>query len=76
MVAKKRKGSIVVWKSKRDGKFYFHLLSSNGKVLLPAGQGYNRRNDLIKTLEAVRGIFVEGRFIIHDYTGLKGRIDA
>jgi uncharacterized protein YegP (UPF0339 family) len=65
---KKRKGTIEVWKSKKDGKFYFHLLSSNGKVVLPAGQGYNRRTDLIKTLQAVSDIFKEGRFVIKDAT--------
>lgn len=66
MAAKKRKGSIVIWKSKKDKKFYFHLASSNGKIVLPAGQGYNRRNDLIKTLVAIIGIFVERRFIMID----------
>jgi uncharacterized protein YegP (UPF0339 family) len=71
MATKKRKGSIVVWKSAKNHKFYFHLLSSNGKIILPAGQGYNRRNDLIKTLQAVSDIFTEKRFVIIDKTGLK-----
>lgn len=68
----KRNGTIEVWKSKRDGKFYFHLRASNGKITLPAGQGYTRRIDLIKTLKAVRDIFREGRFVIVD-SSLKGR---
>lgn len=68
MAVKKRKGSIEVWKSKKDRKFYFHLLSSNGKIVLPAGQGYTRRVDLIKTLQSVVDIFREGRFIIKDMT--------
>ena len=71
-MATKRKGTIVVWKSKRDGKFYFHLLASNGKIVLPAGQGYSRRVDLIKTLQSVIDIFREGRFTIVDHS-LKGR---
>lgn len=66
MAAQKRRGSIIVWKSKKDSKFYFHLESSNGKIILPAGQGYNRRVDLIKTLQAVVDIFKEGRFIIRE----------
>lgn len=66
MAVKKRKGSIIVWKSKKDRKFYFHLLSSNGKIVLPAGQGYSRRVDLIKTLQAVVDIFREGRFTIKE----------
>lgn len=63
---KKRRAAIVVWKSKKDGKFYFHLQSSNGKIVLDNGQGYNRRVDLAKTLEAVRDIFREGRFVIQE----------
>lgn len=67
-VKAKRKGAIVVWKSKKDKKFYFHLESSNGRIILPAGQGYNRRNDLIATLQAVVDIFREARFVIQDST--------
>lgn len=63
---KKRKSSIDIWKSKKDGKFYFHLRSSNGKIMLPAGQGYSRRVDLVKTLRAVIEIFREGRIAIYD----------
>lgn len=65
-MATKRKGTIEIWKSPKDGKFYFHLKSSNGNVVLPAGQGYNRRNDLIKTLQAVADIFMERRFVIKE----------
>lgn len=57
-----RKSTIHVWKSKKDGKFYFNLVSSNGKITLPAGQGYSRRVDLVKTLKAIVAIFREGRF--------------
>jgi len=61
---KKRKGKIEIWKSKKDKKFYFHLKSSNGNIILPAGQGYNRRNDMIATLQAVADIFMQKRFTI------------
>lgn len=67
-VPKKRKSTINIWKSKRDKKFYFHMASSNGKVVLPAGQGYSRRVDLVKTLNAVIAIFREGRVVIFDET--------
>lgn len=63
---KKRKGVVVVWKSKKDRKFYFHLESSNGKVILSNNQGYNRRTDLIKTLQSVSDIFREARFVIRE----------
>jgi uncharacterized protein YegP (UPF0339 family) len=65
---RKRKGSIVIWKSKKDRKFYFHLASSNGRVVMDNGQGYNRRNNLVKTLRAVAEIFKEGRFEIREST--------
>lgn len=63
---KKRRSMINIWKSKKDSKFYFHLRSSNGKIILPAGQGYSRRVDLVKTLNAVIEIFREGRVVIFD----------
>lgn len=66
MATKKRKGTIEVWKSKKDKKFYFHLRSSNGRIVLPAGQGYNRRVDMITTLQHVCDIFKEGRFVIEE----------
>ena len=65
---KKRKSTINIWKSKKDKKFYFHLASSNGKIMLPAGQGYSRRVDLVKTINAVIAIFREGRVVIFDET--------
>lgn len=67
-VVKKRKSQINIWKSRKDGKFYFHMVSSNGKIVLPAGQGYSRRVDLVKTLNAVIDIFREGRLVIFDET--------
>ncbi len=63
---KKRKGSIVVWKSKKDKKFYFHLESSNGKIILQNTQGYERRNNLVATLQAIVDIFKDNRFIIKE----------
>lgn len=63
---RKRRASIVVWKSKKDHKFYFHVASSNGRIVLDNGQGYDRRNNLIKTLRAVADIFKEGRFEIRE----------
>lgn len=63
---KKRKGSIVVWKSKKDGKFYFHLESSNGKIVIQNTQGYERRVHLVHTLYAMVAIFREGRFVIKE----------
>lgn len=65
---KKRKSKIEIWKSKKDKKFYFHLVSSNGKITLPAGQGYSRRIDLIRTLREVIDIFKTGRLTITDET--------
>jgi uncharacterized protein YegP (UPF0339 family) len=61
-----RKAVIEIWKSKKDKKFYFHLRSSNGKVVVDNGQGYERRVSLVETLEAMVAIFKEGRFIIQE----------
>lgn len=61
-----RKAAIVVWKSKKNKKFYFHLRSSNGKVMVDNGQGYERRVDLIATLEAMINIFKAGRYEIQE----------
>jgi len=55
-----------VWKSKKDKKFYFHLESSNGKIIMDNGQGYDRRNNLIATLQAIVDIFKMGRFVIKE----------
>jgi hypothetical protein len=44
------------------------LASSNGRVVMDNGQGYNRRNNLVKTLRAVAEIFKEGRFEIREST--------
>lgn len=63
---KKRKSTINIWKSKKDRKFYFQMVSSNGKIVLPAGQGYSRRVDLVKTLTAIIEIFRAGRVAILD----------
>lgn len=60
-----RKAVIEIWKGK-DRKFYFHLRSSNGKIVVDNGQGYERRVDLIKTLQAVSDIFKQGRFRISE----------
>lgn len=62
----KRKAVIEIFKSKKDKKFYFHLRSSNGKVVVDNGQGYERRVDLMKTLDALVSIFKEGRFNISE----------
>lgn len=62
----KRKALIEIWKSKKDKKFYFHLRSSNGKVVVDNGQGYERRVDLMKTLDALVSIFKEGRYNISE----------
>lgn len=61
-----RKAVIEIWKSAKDRKFYFHLRSSNGKIVVDNGQGYERRVDLVKTLKAVSAIFKEGRFRISE----------
>ncbi len=63
---KKRKASIVVWKSKKDKKFYFHLESSNGKIIMDNGQGYERRNNLVATLQSIVDIFKSNRFVIKE----------
>lgn len=63
---KKRKASIVVWKSKKDKKFYFHLVSSNGKIIMDNGQGYERRNNLVATLKSIVDIFKTSRFVIEE----------
>ena len=55
---------IEVWKNPRDKKFYFHLRSSNGKVVVNNKQGYERRVSLVETLDAMINVFKEGRFQI------------
>lgn len=55
-----------MWKSKKDKKFYFHLRSSNGKIVVDNGQGYERRVSLIETLESMINVFKEGRYIIQE----------
>lgn len=62
----RRKAVIEVWKSPKDKKFYFHLRSSNGKVIVDNGQGYERRVSLVKTLKAMVEIFQAGRFSIKE----------
>jgi hypothetical protein len=59
-----RKAVIEVWKNPRDKKFYFHLRSSNGKVVVNNKQGYERRVSLVETLDAMINVFKEGRFQI------------
>lgn len=56
---------IEIWKGK-DRKFYFHLRSSNGKVVVDNGQGYERRVSLLETLNAMVAIFKEGRFVVQE----------
>lgn len=65
---KKRKSAIVIWKNKKDKKFYYHLKGSNGRILLADSGGFDRRNDLIATLQSVSEIFRDGRFVIVDPT--------
>lgn len=54
-----------MWKGK-DKKFYFHLESSNGKIVIQNTQGYERRINLIHTLKAMIEIFKVGRFVIKE----------
>lgn len=61
-----RKAVIEVWKNKKDKKFYFHLRSSNGKVVVNNELGYERRVSLVKTLRAMVDVFKEGRFVIQE----------
>lgn len=63
---KRRRAAIVIWKSKKDKKFYFHLRSSNGKVVIDNPQGYDRRVDLIVTLKALSDIFKTGRYEVQE----------
>ena len=62
----KRRACIVIWKSTKNKKFYFHLVASNGKITLDNGQGYSRRVDMIKTIESVIEIFKSGRYYIQE----------
>jgi hypothetical protein len=51
MAAKKaRKARLQIGKSKKDGKFYWRFIQSNGRSTAIGGEGYNRRNDLLRTL--------------------------
>lgn len=38
-----RRRKVEVTRSKRDGKWYWHLLAANGRVLDDSGQGYVRK---------------------------------
>lgn len=45
-----RKARLQIGKSKKDNKFYWQFIQSNGRITAIGGEGYNRRNDLLRTL--------------------------
>lgn len=53
-----------MWKNPKDKLFYFHLRSSNGKIVVENPRGYERRVSLIETLDAMADVFKAGRFMI------------
>lgn len=46
-----RKAGLQFWKGKKDGKFYWHFVQSNGRITAVGGEGYNRRNDMLRTIK-------------------------
>ena len=42
-----------VWQSKRDGLWYFHIVSRNGKTVFPS-QGYTRKSNAMKSIRSLR----------------------
>lgn len=48
----KRKGKLVVWKGK-DRKWYWHIASSNGKIMADGNQGYERKEFVFQTLTSL-----------------------
>lgn len=47
---KVRKAGLQFWKGRKDGKFYWHFVQSNGRITAVGGEGYNRRNDMLRTI--------------------------
>ena len=45
-----------VWKSTKNGKWYWHLVSKNGRILADGGQGYHSKGNLTRSLEKIRGL--------------------
>lgn len=45
-----RKARLQIGKSKKNGQFYWRFVQSNGRTTAVGGEGYKRRNDLLRTL--------------------------
>ncbi len=46
--------TAVIKKSKKDGLFYAHLVSSNGKKQWDTGDGYSRRSSAVAAVENLK----------------------
>lgn len=42
------------WRSKKDGQWYWHLISTNQKILAVGGEGFVNENDLKSSINLVR----------------------
>lgn len=57
-----RKAALQFWKGKKDKKFYWHFVQSNGRITAVGGEGYNRRNDMLRTIRNMGLKLKEGAF--------------
>jgi len=59
-----RKAKFGVWKS-MDGEWYFELISPNGK-LIAKSEGYSRKRNALKGIEAVKKYAVNAKIVEED----------
>ena len=43
-----------VWKSARNGEWYWAMIATNGQKIATGGEGYKRKADLLKTLGRIK----------------------
>jgi len=45
--------NAVIFKSEKNGQYYFHLVARNGKSVA-ASEGYKRKASAVKTLKSIQ----------------------
>lgn len=43
-----------IWKSKKDGQWYFHLKAPNGEIIAHS-EGYTTKDNCLNGIDAVKG---------------------
>ncbi len=66
-VAKKRKGRLEIWRSKKydangNRNYYWRFVQSNGRITAVGGEGYTRRNTLLRTIKNMGMKLAAGAF--------------